>query len=513
MSTAAVPAHPARAVWQVSWPLLMGAYVFLVGLHTGHIVPLMLMDGDTYWHIAAGRWIVEHTAVPTHDPFSHSMPGGPWVAKEWLSQILLARAHHLGGWTAVVALTSLAFSITFALLCRALLGKLEPMRALLFTTLAVLMAVSHLLARPFVLAMPLMMLWMVELFEAADAERAPRLWLLPVMILWANMHSGFTLGLAIALALAGEAMLTARSTARFGQLASSWSVFVVLAAAGALLTPQGIDGFLFTWQVMGEDTFALSRISEWASPNFHGYQPLLFWLLGVMALVLHQGLRLPPVRLALLLGLLYLSLKHVRNIELLGLIGPLVVARPFSRQWRPSTDLPLSMRRDDLFLRRLVPPAGLAASLACAMLLAGAVALLHHLRPVKLPEYTVPSKAFAAIQSQDIKGRVLNDYGFGGALIYHGVAPGIDGRQDLYRDAFMKRYIEALDLTKPNSLQDLLASLRIDWTLLRPGTPAIALLDVLPGWKRIYTDETAVIHVHLRADTPVDEGPRLHPTK
>jgi hypothetical protein len=35
-------------------------------------------DGDVSWHIAAGRWIIEHRAVPVTDPFSFTMPGTAW---------------------------------------------------------------------------------------------------------------------------------------------------------------------------------------------------------------------------------------------------------------------------------------------------------------------------------------------------------------------------------------------------------------------------------------------------
>ena len=42
------------------------------------------------------------------------------------------------------------------------------------------------------------MAWMVELFAARADDRVPRLWMLPLMVLWANLHGSFTLGLGIA---------------------------------------------------------------------------------------------------------------------------------------------------------------------------------------------------------------------------------------------------------------------------------------------------------------------------
>src|SRR5712691_7746984 len=44
-------------------------------------------------------------------------------------------------------------------------------------------------------------------------------------------------------------------------------------------------------------------------------------------------------------------------------------------------------------------------------------------------------------------------------------------------------------------------STRIAWTLLEPSRPAVWLLDRLPGWRRLYADEVAVVHVRDNAAT------------
>jgi hypothetical protein len=67
------------APWLFSWPLLAAVWAYLHALYLGKD---LLLDGDTYWHIAAGRWILDKGAVPATDPFSHSMPGAAWTAHE-----------------------------------------------------------------------------------------------------------------------------------------------------------------------------------------------------------------------------------------------------------------------------------------------------------------------------------------------------------------------------------------------------------------------------------------------
>ena len=67
-------------------------------------------DGDVSWHIAAGRWIIEHRAVPVTDPFSFTMPGTAWVAHEWGAEVIQAIAYDLAGPVATRCLRSLVGS-------------------------------------------------------------------------------------------------------------------------------------------------------------------------------------------------------------------------------------------------------------------------------------------------------------------------------------------------------------------------------------------------------------------
>lgn len=482
---------PANSTNLLSWPLIVGSLVYLALLANGET---LLGDGDTYWHIATGRWIIEHLAVPAQDPFSHTMHGAPWTAHEWLSEVILAAAHDAGGWTLVIGLAALAFSGAVALLTRFLLKELEPAHALMFAALSVAMAAPHLHARPHLLAMPLLMIWAAGLARAGDSNRAPSLWLLPVMTLWANLHGGFTLGLAFAFAFALEAVFAARRNGRAAQAAKSWGIFLGLASVSALLTPHGLHGLLFTWKIFG-GTYALQHIAEWQSPNFHYFQPLEVWLLAGLAMALHLGIRLPAVRLALLLGLLHLALTHARNIELIGLLAPLFLARPLAAQWRQTESSKRHLESADRAFRKLAQPARWSGVVLTAGILASLTFLVAWTMPPQPKESVIPAAAVQAARQAGIHGAVLNDYGFGGYLIYAGTPPFIDGRADMYGDDFFREYVEALSLKTSDGLEKLLQKYKIEWTLLPPGNAAVALLDHLPEWRRLHGDKVAVVHV------------------
>jgi hypothetical protein len=93
--------------------------------------------------------------------------------------------------------------------------------------------------------------------------------------------------------------------------------------------------------------------------------------------------------------------------------------------------------------------------------------------------------------------RILNDLPFAGYFIARGIPVFIDGRAELYGEAFVMAYYRAMQLKDVNVLLDLLKSHDIDATVLTPATPAVSFMDHAPGWQRVYADDNAV--VHLRA--------------
>jgi hypothetical protein len=71
----------------------------------------------------------------------------------------------------------------------------------------------------------------------------------------------------------------------------------------------------------------------------------------------------------------------------------------------------------------------------------------------------------------------------------------IDGRAELYGEQFDMAYYRALQLKDVNQFLGILKDYEIDAVLLTPATPAVGLLDHLDGWQRVYSDDTAVVHV------------------
>ena len=472
--------------WPVLWPLAVAAFLYLILLTLGNV---LLNDPDTHWHITLGQWIITHHQVPLSDVLSYTMNGKPWISSEWLAEVLYAKAFNLGGWSAVVILTAAAIASAFGLVTRFLLERLALTPALLLTTGAFMLASPHFLARPHALAYPIMVAWVAGLVRALDERRPPPFALLPLMTLWANLHGSFTLGLALLAPVVLEALWNAPSQRT--SVALRWGLFGILAIVAASVTPYGPESILVTFRVLGLGR-ALALIPEWQPQDFATVTSFQLCLLLSIGVVLYLRLTLPPTRIVVVLGLLYMALSHVRNGEVLGLLAPLFIAAPLAPQIKGCDG-----RQTGECNEHLLP------SLALILTLFLVTVDVSYTSDYQPQAAVTPARAVAALKASGAK-HVLNSYIFGGYLIASGIKPFIDGRTELYGEKFVLSHDRAVKLRDLGAFFSLLKNYDIDATMLAPNTPAVGLLDRLKGWKRVYTDDVAV--VHLKTGAPHPEG-------
>jgi hypothetical protein len=459
-------------------PLWVGAGVYVLFLLAGN---RLLIDPDTLWQITIGQWIVDHRAVPETDIYSFTMRGQPWISTQWLAQVLYAQAYAIAGWSGPVMVAACAIATTFALLARFLARRLSESTTLVFVAAALALTAPHLLARPHVLAMPLMVLWVGGLIAAADQRSAPSFWLLPMMTLWANLHGGFVFGLVLIAPIALDAILSAEPRLR-RMLALRWAAFAFAALAAGCCTPYGWNSLLAAQKILALGS-ALPLIMEWRAADFGSIGPFEISLLLGTGLALARGLTLPPMRIALLLGLLHMALAQSRAADNLALLAPLVLAAPLATQFGGAQVFNSS-----------------GASLRSALIGALAIALaavtvgytsVHRFEPAMRGS---PVAAVAELKKLNVT-RVFNDYDFGGYLISSSVAPFIDGRTELYGEKFFVDHNAASGLMEPENLFRLLDEYKIEATLMRTQSAATKLLDHVDGWRKIYSDDIATIHL------------------
>jgi hypothetical protein len=481
-----------RSMARAAVPLLAGAAAYLFFLSIGEI---MLRDSDTLWQIRIGQWIVAHGAMPYTDVHSFSRFGEAWMSSSWLSQVLFAVSYGWLDWAGPVILTSLAIGATVAIFIHLMDGYLDPARSILLVTLAVLASATHFLARPHMLAFPMMVGFLGGLLAAADRRSAPSYLLLPLLALWANLHGGFVLGLALIGPIGLEAIWCCERKDRV-RLMVRWALFGVAAVAACCCTPYGWNALLSSAKILSVGK-PLNLISEWMPANFGEWSFFEFFLLGLIGLTFYRGLTLSVPRIILVLGLLWMALSHSRNIEIFAFIAPLVLAKPFAEQLG-TLQARLTSPRESQSRTHVMMLAVLAVTVAGW---ASTKALVAH-HPFKFLELQMPVKAVEVLQQRKAE-RIFSTAPFGGYLVSRDIKAFIDGRAELYGGQFVQDYFNAIEARNLGELLSLLDRYQIDATLLDATSPAGYALDHVKGWQRLYKDDTAVIHVRTQTLTSV----------
>jgi len=469
-------------------PLCVGAGTYLFFLFVGDT---LLQDSDSFWQIKIGQWILDHGAMPTTDFYSFTRTGAPWISTSWLSQVMFAFSYTQWGWAGPVILTAIGIALSTAIFVYLLDAQIEAPRAVLFAMLALLLALHHVLARPHILALPVMVAWVGLLMTAADRRSAPSWTWLALMALWANLHGGFVLGLALIGPISIEAVEHAEKGRRL-QLFLRWVLFGVGALIASCCTPYGWRTLMGATNILSLGEL-LSLIFEWMPANFATFTSFEGALLGLIALGYYRGVVLSAPRIFLILFLTWSALTHVRSIEAFAFLVPLVLAKPlgemFSRPPADATDA-------DGWPARYVTALG-ALMIVAASWTSTSLYMGHHRFGFTMTQTPV---AAVDLLEQRKAQRIFNAYQFGGYLISRDIPVFVDGRAELYGEKFVMDFFKATEGKKPELLPHLLDEYKIDATLLVADAPGPQILDQLKGWKRIYADDIAVIHVRENAE-------------
>ncbi|HEX4096381.1 MAG TPA: hypothetical protein VHX64_06610 [Caulobacteraceae bacterium] len=487
--TSAATAPDSRRGLSVAWPttlqlaiLAAAAFAFMTTL----FAPQLLWDGDTLWHVRTGEWMWAHHQVLQVDPFSFTVPGRRWVNLEWLSDLLMAPVYDAGGWSAIDVLCAVCMGALTWILASQMSRKLPAFSWAAAIFMALCCTTQSWLARPHLLALPLLALWTVQLMRARESHKAPPLWLVPVMTLWANLHGSYLLGLALIGPFALEALVEPGADKL--KTIRDWGLFGVLSLIASVITPHGVDGLIYTVRLI--TMTSNTDIVEWQPTNFGHWGPFEVTLLAALFVLLYRGVKVPIIRLMVLLGLFHLTLLETRQQMVLAVVGVLLLAEPISQTLAGA---------DPVVRLPTLSAAWRAGALAAILAVACLGAAIRMAIPAHLTQGpTAPITALDHVPASLRQQHVLNEYGFGGYLIFNHVRPFIDGRADMYGDDFIHPYMKVKKRDLPE-LKAMLARYGVRWTIWAADDPVVTDMDALPGWKRLYADKTAVVHVKVGA--------------
>lgn len=438
----------------------------------------ILRDPDTYLHIASGNWILSHLSIPRVDIFSYTAIGQPWINHEWLAQCILSIGYQLGSWNGLVFITALMLALTLAIQLQFLLARISVLYAVTFSALTFFSLTTHLLARPHVIAWPLMVIWVCTLLKVSEGNTKPPFWLLLIMLIWANLHASFILGLALIPLLAVNGKFSERLT--LSQL-KQWTYFGVLSLVASMLTPWGWKGIWLPFHISTLSNVGL--INEWALSPLSAVSPITLWLGLIVYLLILRRLKLTFVFTFIIACLSYEALLHGRYISIFGLIAPMLLANAMSSGKLIQNQTTSDARRNwKIFL------------VTCVLISLSTVASYTY-KPHQPDPHITPQQAVDAALLLAVKGNVLNEYNYGGYLEYRGIPVFIDGRAEIYSHDEFATYIAATESHNKEQVKQILNKYEITWTVLNPKSELINYLDQNPFWKKVYEDSISVVHI------------------
>jgi len=484
--------------------LVVAAYAFTLFLRAGS---LFAGDGDPGRHIRVGTYILETRSIPHVDLFSHTMQGEPFIPFEWLSEVIFAGFHVLGGLAGVAVLTALLFAATVGLVYLTMVRAGAPtLLALVFAFASLVLQAVHLHPRPHMFTTLLVAVFSFLLLEARRDRQMKRLLLLPpLMMIWANLHGGFLVGFILLFMFgidAGLVWWSARG-ARSARYARWIAGVTGLCLVASLLTPASWDLWPHATGYLREE-WLVDFTQEYMSPNFHNHLLKFFLAALVLGTAVLAMLRSRIDLLGLAIWILFsaFALHSGRNIPLFA-----VVALPWLAVWtvnladqdaRPGS----ARARFMVWTRRLASTESVIPgwpAVAFGVLVLTIVALQPNRRDVyRFSSEVFPVAAVEAILESEFEppGPVYNEFGWGGYLLYRAwpsIPVFIDGQTDFYGEELTREYVEIRALQA--NWEQLLAKNKVAWALIPPEAPLAQGLELHSDWRLLYSDSTAVAYV------------------
>jgi hypothetical protein len=480
----------------------------------------LFRDPGTFFHTAAGEYILQSRHLIHRDPFSFTMYGKEWIAHQWLGECFMAFVHRLGGLDGLLVATCFSIALLYSWitvkLCRA---GINPVLGMLLVCLALAASSHHLHVRPHLITIIALAIVYGKLCDVEENRSSiVKLYtLIPLFIVWTNIHGGVLGGLlTMFIVFSGWsiASLTGIHTPiqSAKDLALLWLVGFACAAT-VFINPYGIS-LPGTWFSIIGSSYIRESIQEHASVLTllrHGDVSAfligtVLSILGILYIGLVSGTPRDRIRITWLIPLLWLMLSLSSNRH-----GPLFAATlmvaiadiyphvVWVQQWSKKGINVLEMNAPKG--KHLKWPIRMTSFLAIAVgtLLTYSLVVKPVLGSdqwVTLDKKHWPLEHVVYLQkyqaAEPSGTPVFNDMLFGGFLIYYtpGMRVFIDDRWELYEDNFISAYIHG----GPNEFKEWERKYSFRIALVEPHSNYFQYLSSSESWKAVLITESAVLY-------------------
>src|SRR5258708_1061697 len=197
-----------------------GIYGFLISFTCVYYLSnteFLLGHWDLGWHMAAGDLIRDRGNIPFQDPWSFTLGDKQWYNLSWLWDVIASVLFQYAGFSGLVFLTVACGAVIVGYLASICLRSGASAVAVGISVFSACLLYPSFATPPnvYLAASPntATMLFSVAFF--GECLKRTRWFLLPAtMVLWANLHGGFLLGLLI-IGIFGAAALLRRGCGKF----------------------------------------------------------------------------------------------------------------------------------------------------------------------------------------------------------------------------------------------------------------------------------------------------------
>lgn len=466
-----------------------------------------ITDPDFYWHLKTGEYLVATKTIPKTDIFSTSKFGSEWVTHEWLSEAFMYSLFRLFGYAGLIAAFAAIITATFKLAyrrCREVAP--HPFIAGFALIVGAAATMPTWGVRPQMLSMLFASIFVMVLGDYCRNVRSNAIWfLIPLTVLWVNLHAGYAMGLALIIltiaSLLTDALLLAETS-----LKQTWPRVrslcgLLVGCIGAVcLNPSGTRMYSYPFETLTSSAM-MQYIQEWKSPNFH---EAMFQALALLFLVTFAALALSPKRirpgeLLMVLVMALATLKSSRNVPFFALLAIPLLAE---HSWHWVT----AQRWGQRFMEAEKQETGKA--IALKIVLNVLVFLIIPLTLVGLrigssvrnqsstESENYPVAAVNFMLREKPPQPIYNEYVWGGYLIwrlYPEYRVNMDGRADVYGDALIEEFLATHD--GETKWREVLQKQGIRTVLLKPDVPLASLLRQDSEWQNVFEDKGSVMFV------------------
>lgn len=462
-------------------------------------------DPDFWWHLRVGLDILAN-GVPQHNSYTFTASTHPFITQEWGSEAIYALLYRAFGMAPVILLMALVTWVGFVF--GVLRASREGLSRWILAIGASLVIISGLQIwgpspQMFTFGLLGVLLALLDSYRRRPS-RWLLLWLVPLFVVWGNLHGGFLIGVGvIAVYLAGEAISSwLRDPGSLGsRRLSELGAGLALSALAPMVNPNGWGLYLYPLHLLLSPV-AQANLNEWQPPDFHSLSslPVLVLLLTtLLAAGWARHTRMANILLAL--AGTVLLLYAVRNIPIFAiLVLPL---------WTDGVQGLVEHIRSSRGLgrrgRRPPAPRWFVAAVMVLVVLAGAVRISYQLSsPDNQLEGSVYPVQVGRVICDGPKARVFAPYGSSGWLLYrldHRDPAGrncaadqlfIFGEVDLMGSKVLGQYLTVVSAA-PGTMA-ILRHYRVSLVWEGRGTPLADLLRGSSGWTKVYSNSQSVLY-------------------